>query len=228
MELAAVRGIEHCSQAFLRELVRVAERLAIDPNWLLAVISFETAGTFRSDILAGGATWSEARYPSEASTPGIGLLQFTYRYARQPFGVTAADLAAMSPVAQLEYVERYLAQGAPYGSLCDLYCAVFWPAARGKPDGYIAIARSSASTGRYYAGNARLDRDRDGTITRGEICGQVRGIYAAAAGRAPVVVDMEEQDPASASHWEAVAVGLVLVTGLFLWTVRARKGVSHA
>jgi len=56
-----------------------------------------------------------------------------------------------------------------------LYCAVFWPAAIDKPDDYQVAAAASAA----YRQNAGFDVNKDGMITRAEICRPVKAILAA-------------------------------------------------
>lgn len=126
---------------------------------LMAVMAFETAGTFRADIrnLAGsGAT---------------GLIQFMPATARG-LGTTTDDLAAMTPEDQLNYVYRYF---LPYRgrlkTLSDVYMAVLWPRAIGKPENHVLWNKASAPT--TYRQNAGLDLNRDGEITKAEAASRV-------------------------------------------------------
>lgn len=93
-----------------------------------------------------------------------GLIQFLPSTARS-LGTTTDDLLQMSNVEQLDYVEKYF---APYagrvGDLEDLYFAVFFPAAMGKPDDYILQTKSQSAEliGRQ---NPVLDTNKDGVIS---------------------------------------------------------------
>lgn len=113
--------IKENKEAFLLKVKEICQYLSIEPDWLMLVMWFETARTFRTDIVnpISGAT---------------GLLQFMPRTARS-LGTTTEALKLMSNIEQLDYVERYL---APYrGKMknwLDVYCAVFYPVLIGKPD----------------------------------------------------------------------------------------------
>lgn len=116
--------IKEDKTAFLAKVTEVCRYLSIDPNWLMLVMWFETARTFRTDIVnpISGAT---------------GLIQFMPRTARS-LGTNTEALKNMSNVEQLDYVRQYL---APYrGKMknwLDVYCAVFYPVLIGKPDSYV-------------------------------------------------------------------------------------------
>lgn len=178
VELAAVRGLEGTSDGFRRRLVKVAAEHGLDPSALAAVISFETAGTFRPDIRAGGK-----------ADGAVGLIQFTTT-AASSVGTTKARLAAMSAEDQLEYVGKYfgrvIAWKGPIRSTCDHYLAVFAPAHVGAGDLeglYVAPSES-------YAANAALDANRDGVITAAEACRHVLGLLSAAKNRPPILVSV--------------------------------------
>ncbi|WP_352421003.1 hypothetical protein [Proteiniphilum sp.] len=79
-------------------------------------------------------------------------------------GTTTGQLRRMSNVEQLDWVRRYL---APYrgkmGNWLDVYCAVFWPAAIGKPDDYVITSDKVARQ------NPALDINKDLDIHKWEI-----------------------------------------------------------
>lgn len=116
--------IKENKEAFLLKVKEICQYLAIDPDWLMLVMWFETARTFDHRIVnpVSGAT---------------GLIQFMPRTARS-LGTTTESLKLMSNVEQLDYVRRYL---APYAgkmkNWLDVYCAVFYPVLIGKPDSYV-------------------------------------------------------------------------------------------
>jgi len=155
-EILDVAGLRSTTPAFRAELVRVSDRLGVDPSALAAVISFETGGTFSASI----------RNPHSSA---VGLIQFMEQTAER-LGTSTDVLAAMSAIEQLAYVETYLrlaAGGRLLFSPTDLYMAVFAPSAIGRPDGW-----PIPYSGKAYEQNSALDRDRDGQITKGEAATQ--------------------------------------------------------
>ena len=54
-------------------------------------------------------------------------------------------------------------------TLEDVYMAILWPAAIGKPDDHVLFA----APGRTYDQNRGLDRDRDGRVTKREAAAAV-------------------------------------------------------
>ncbi|HRC85556.1 MAG TPA: LysM peptidoglycan-binding domain-containing protein [Thermoanaerobaculia bacterium] len=155
------------SPEFATRVREVAGRLGIDPNYLMAVMHFETGGTFSPSIRNG------------AGSGATGLIQFLPSTARG-LGTTTAELAQMSAVDQLDYVEAYL---RPYANRMtnveDAYMAVFQPAAIGQPSDHVLFSRGSLA----YSQNAGLDINGDGHITKGEAASIVRQRYEAGLGR---------------------------------------------
>ncbi|WP_122425167.1 baseplate hub protein [Pseudomonas viridiflava] len=151
-------------QAFRVKVREIGDRLSMDPNWLMAVMGFETGYTFSP----------AARNPGSTAT---GLIQFLEASARQ-VGTSTAQLARMTAVKQLDYVEEYY---RPYSgrirNLGDAYLAVLWPIAVGRPDSYVMWSRDSGPYQREYAANSGLDVSRDGVITRGEAVASVNTSY---------------------------------------------------
>lgn len=148
------------SQEFRVKVREIGGRLNIDPSWLMAVMGFETGYTFSTSI----------KNPGSSAT---GLIQFVSSTARS-LGTTTTQLARMTDVQQLDYVEKYFNQYKGHiNSLADCYMAVFWPAAIGKPGAYV-IATSPSSV---YNANAGLDVNRNGTITKDEAASRVADSY---------------------------------------------------
>ena len=136
--------------AFKTKVLQVASDLQINPNYLMAVMDFESAGSFS---------------PSKPGAYGaVGLIQFTTQGISN-LQTTLAALQNMTAVQQLDYVERYL---SPYAgrlnTLSDLYMAVLWPGAVGAPDDTTLFSRGSV----YYAENSGLDLNGDGLVTKSE------------------------------------------------------------
>lgn len=126
-------------------------------NGIMAAMHFETGGRFSSTVL------------NAAGSHAIGLIQFMPRTA-EDLGTSTAELAGMTAVQQLDYVEKYF---RPYAhriaSLSDLYMAILLPSAIGKPDDAVLFSEGAA-----YRQNAALDRNTDGRITKGEATVRVR------------------------------------------------------
>jgi hypothetical protein len=139
--------------AFTAKVRTIASQLAIDPDWLMGVM------------------WVESRLNPQArnaDTKATGLIQFMPATATS-LGTTIDALRSMDAITQLDYVLRYL---KPYkgrmNSFYDVYFAVFYPAAIGKPDDWI-LHSSGQSAATIAAVNSGYDRNRDGAITVGEV-----------------------------------------------------------
>lgn len=96
------------------------------------------------------------------NTKATGLIQFMPKTAIS-LGTTVDMLKQMTATQQLVFVEKYL---APYKSkianVYDLYFAIFYPAAIGKPDNYSLPAFVTPFNNLY-------DLNKDGKIQVGEI-----------------------------------------------------------
>ena len=144
------------SAAFRRKVIEISADLGVDPSDLMACMAFETGETFSPSIRnrVSGAT---------------GLIQFMPRTARA-MGTTTDALAALSAEAQLDWVRQYF---SPWGhrlrGIEDLYMAILWPRAVGKPLAYVMFRDGQAA----YAQNKGLDANRDGQVTKGEACMRV-------------------------------------------------------
>lgn len=133
----------------------IAQGLSVDPNWLMAVMGFETGYSFDPSI----------KNPGSSAT---GLIQFTDSTARG-LGTTTAKLSRMTALDQLDYVAAYYGRFA--GRMMDIgdaYMAVLWPVAVGRPDSYVLWERDTGPYQTEYARNSGLDLNGDGKITRGE------------------------------------------------------------
>ena len=154
------------SREFRNELRRIADLLAVEPDWLMACMAFESGRTFSPGVL------------NAAGSGAVGLIQFMPSTAAA-LGTTTAALSRMSAVGQLEYVLRYfLPREGRLRNLGDVYMAILWPVAVGKPDTYVLFDRADAKYPKRYVQNAGLDFNRDGRITRGEACARVTAMLA--------------------------------------------------
>ena len=125
-------------------------------NWLMSAIAFETGETFSPSV------------KNAAGSGATGLIQFMPSTAKG-LGTTTADLAKMSAVDQLFYVEQYF---RPYAkriaSLPDMYMAILLPKYIGQPDDSVLFSEGVA-----YRQNSGLDTDKDGVVTKLEAAAKV-------------------------------------------------------
>ncbi|GAB4043135.1 transglycosylase SLT domain-containing protein [Spirosoma litoris] len=154
--------------AFVAQVNEMAGRLKVKPDWLMVVMCFESAGTFRPDI-------------KNPYSGAVGFIQFT------PYGIRRLDtsvrkLGRMGAVEQLIWVERYF---APYAgqmhNVYDVYIVVFAPAYLGKPEHQV-LYRADGATAldrRRYRYNRQLDSNRDGVITIADVRQQIRRLVPA-------------------------------------------------
>jgi hypothetical protein len=167
------------STPFAQRVGDMARRLGADPQHLMQVMQFETAGTFDPAIR------------NRAGSGATGLIQFTPATARQ-LGTSTEALARMTPEEQLVYVEKYL---QPFRgrlkTLDDTYMAVLYPQAVGQgPDYPLFHAGTKA-----YTQNAALDVEQRGQVTVGSAMRFVRRKLgdlvspASAAAAEPVTLD---------------------------------------
>lgn len=147
-DIEGVKGNPNVTPAFLREVNRMAKRLDTKPQYLLAVMSFESGLNPKAVNPTSGAT---------------GLIQFLPSTARG-LGTTTAALKNMSSVEQLKFVEKYFQPfKGKLGTLEGTYTAVL--AGTAKPNPNDVLFRSGTPE---YNGNKGLDFNRNGKITSGE------------------------------------------------------------
>nr|DAZ76298.1 MAG TPA: tail protein [Caudoviricetes sp.] len=146
--------------AFAGKVKQIAARLGVNPDHLMAIM------------------WSESRLDPSARNPrggAVGLIQFMPATA-EGLGTTAEKLLKMTGEEQLDYVELFF---RPYAARCrtfaDLYLACFFPAAIGKPDGYVLQTRRLPA--RVIARqNPIFDTDGDDRITVGEFRAKLKSL----------------------------------------------------
>lgn len=157
--IQGVQGNRHVTAEFIRGVEAMAQRIGARPEHVLAVMSFETGGSFSPGVRNG------------AGSGATGLIQFMPTTARE-LGTSTEALARMTSVQQLEYVERYFAQRSDPGDLRTLegvYTTVLYGSPRPEP-GSTLFSQGTAA----YRMNAPLDLNRDGRITAGEATSFVR------------------------------------------------------
>jgi len=137
------------TQDFKDKVVGLCKPLGIEPDYLMAVMAWES----RFD--------PKAKNPKSTAT---GLVQFVEDTAHE-LNTTTAALANMTGLDQLDYVFGYY---YPYKgqlkTIDDVYIRVFDPGAIGKKGSEIINRKGSSG----YSGNAALDVNNDGVITKDE------------------------------------------------------------
>lgn len=140
---------------FKKKVVEISQKLDCDPDDLMAIMSFESGLNSGAKNNVSGAT---------------GLIQFMPSTAKG-LGTTTAELASMDSVRQLDYVYEYLkSKKGKLNNVEDMYMAVLWPAACGKPSDTVIFDSSSTKEfiRKAYSQNSGLDINRDGTVTKAE------------------------------------------------------------
>lgn len=176
--IAGVGGNRNVTPEFIRGVEAMAERIGTRPEYLLAVMSFETGGSFSPGVR------------NAAGSGATGLIQFMPATARE-LGTSTEALSRMSATEQLEYVERYFARRSDPGDLNTLegvYTTVLYGSPRPDPASTLFSSGTAA-----YRMNAPLDLNRDGRITAGEATSFVRNRID---GAAPPPVDGPAPRPA--------------------------------
>lgn len=140
---------------FKKKLEKVAGALGVKSSDLMAIFKQESGVNPHIQNSSSGAT---------------GLIQFMPDTARR-LGTTTDQLKDMDGVQQLDYVYKYFKMtGVGNGTLGDLYMAVFMPKYVGYPEDTV-LGQSGAAgfSGKVYAQNRGLDRNRDGAITIADV-----------------------------------------------------------
>jgi len=145
------------SPAFKDKVIEISAELGIDPNNLMAAMAFESARTFSADVV-------------NQHSGAVGLIQFMPATAKA-LGTSSAALKKMTPVAQLDFVRLYfLPNKGRLNNLDDVYMAILWPAAIGRPASYTLFARGT----KQYDQNSGLDVNNDGIVTKAEAASRVQ------------------------------------------------------
>ncbi|OLE54143.1 MAG: hypothetical protein AUG51_09935 [Acidobacteria bacterium 13_1_20CM_3_53_8] len=156
--LLDVVGSDKVSQAFKDKVVQIASDLGTNPNFLMAVMSFESGGTFSPSV------------KNAAGSGAVGLIQFMPPTAKG-LGTSTAALAQMTAEEQLDFVAKHL---KPFKNrlktIEDAYMAVLMPSAIGKGSNHVLFRKPSKA----FTQNRGLDVDKDGVITVGEAADRVR------------------------------------------------------
>ncbi len=152
------------SPEFKAKVIKIAKNLDISPDFLMTCMAFETGGSF------------SPKEPNKAGSSGIGLIQFMEETA-EAFETSTKELAAMSAVKQLDYVEKYFKDALRVykhlNSLEDVCFAILYPGGIGKKDDVVLFKDGT----REYKGNKGLDKNKDKQVTVGEVVVKIRKMY---------------------------------------------------
>jgi len=141
--------------SFISKVKEVSARLGINPNWLMAIMNWESARTFSSSV-------------QNPYTNATGLIQFMPATAID-LGTTVDQLKRMSEIEQLEWVYKYYVRyRSKLKSYTDLYLTTFYPVAVGKPSNY-TLGTSDYRIHKIAEQNPAFDVNKDNKITKGEI-----------------------------------------------------------
>ena len=162
-------------EKFMSGIADLSEKYNIPQNDILAMMDFETGGTFDPAQKNLGPDGTP-----ETGSGATGLIQFTPKTA-EGLGTSTDDLSKMSRSEQLEYVDKHFETnlkgrlGDEGGDISDLYMSVLFPVAVGKPDDFVLFGKGAINEkfeGRYEA-NKGLDANNDGSITKVEAAAKV-------------------------------------------------------
>lgn len=157
----------------LQAVTDVANRLGVNPNWLLAVMYFETAKTFN---------------PAKTNSIGsVGLIQFTRDKAGVQYKTIngkkyyLSDLAKMNFVQQMAIVEQYYKEvisitGSTPASFVDTYLVTFFPNAINQNDDYV-FQTKGLSASLIAKQNPIFDPNKDNKVTKSEVTNMFRKWY---------------------------------------------------
>jgi peptidoglycan hydrolase-like protein with peptidoglycan-binding domain len=149
------------SKEFKNKVISICKNLGIDPDFLMASIAFESGESFSSSV------------ENAAGSGAVGLIQFMPATAKG-LGTTTEELKKMTAEKQLDYVEKFFSSSkGKIKNLDDVYMAILWPAAIGKPDNFVLFEKGTNA----YTQNSGLDIDSDGKITKSEAAAMVRAKY---------------------------------------------------
>lgn len=151
------------SAAFRARVLSICADLKIDPDHMMACMAFESGRSFSPAI------------HNAAGSGAVGLIQFMPTTAAS-LGTSSDALVEMSAEDQLLFVHKYL---TPFRgrllSLADVYMAILWPAAVGKPDDHGLFVKDGPKP-RQYIQNKGLDVNENGAVTKFEAASKVEAL----------------------------------------------------
>jgi hypothetical protein len=141
---------------FIDGLFWIQDEIKLDPVLLVPCMHFES----KLD--------PKARNPASSAS---GLIQFMSATAIS-LGTTIEKIRAMGPMEQLGFVHNYfkkIKRDWTGATLCDVYLAILWPKGIGLPESANIFVKGTQT----YAVNAGLDKNKDGYVTKSEICARL-------------------------------------------------------
>jgi hypothetical protein len=145
---------------FVKKVSEISAKIGIDPNWLMAIMYFESGRTFS---------------PSKGNNIGCyGLIQFCPDRGKNYKTINGkqyfiSDIAKMDYSEQLDLVyEYYKAYTGKIKSYTDTYFVTFFPLAVGKPDDWI-IQGGGLTAGQIYRANPAFQNVKDGKLRVWEV-----------------------------------------------------------
>jgi len=128
----------------IEALRSVATRLGVRPDWLAAVINFETAGTWNPQI----------KNPHSSAR---GLIQFIDATAKDLGYASALDLVQKHPTIESQLkgpvLKYFLRQGGKFGTKQELWFAVFLPKYKKAPLDTVIFAEDLAKQAAFRRAN---------------------------------------------------------------------------
>lgn len=141
-------------EAFKEKVIKIANDLKIDPNWLMMVF------------------WKESKFDHKIQnkdTRATGLIQIRPETAKG-LGTTVDALKSMSNVEQLDYVYKYYYPYRNYITKAeDLYLITFYPNADKKHAGTLSKPDDWVFPNHVYLVNKGVDVNKDGKLTIADV-----------------------------------------------------------
>ena len=199
---------EKYRSGFEKKVIDISKKLDIDPNWLMIIMNFESAGL---------------KWDIENSIGCVGLIQFcadSYNVNYKTMGgkrYYLKDIKAMSPIEQLDLVYLYYEPRAnKLFSLYDVYLYTFYPYAIGKPDSYVfGSQKSQKEVERIASQNPALDVNKDGKVTMLDYKTFINNLIKTTKIKAEVDTSVKVKKVAK-NYWIGAVVGGALAYGMYL------------
>jgi hypothetical protein len=146
---------------FIKKVTEISSKLDIDPNWLMAIMYFESARSFS---------------PSKKNGIGcVGLIQFCPDKKGLNYKTINGKKYLLSDIAKMDYsmqldlvYDYYKEYKDKLKSYTDTYFATFFPLAIGKPDDWI-IQGGGLTARQIYNANPAFHKVKDGKIRVWEV-----------------------------------------------------------
>lgn len=145
--------IPNNKEAFKKKVIDIADYLGVNPNWLMAIMWFESRLNPRA----------RNKY-----TRATGLIQWM-PFTAPEYGTTVDKLRDMSNLEQLDYVKRYFAKWrGKITDMADMYLIVFFPLALKYPDNWV-LRTSKGNSYIIAKQNKGFDTNNDWKVTKKEV-----------------------------------------------------------